>query len=173
MQTEAPELVDVSREPRHIRDLYGLDTPRTAGFARQCLLARRLVESGVRYTLLVHGVQIGGDSWDHHGAVAKRMRKSCGEIDKPVAGLLADLKQRGLLEETLVVWASEMGRTPFQNGALSANPGREHNSWALCMWMAGGDVRGGAHSPARPTSSASALSIRRSRSATCTPRSST
>ena len=144
MQTEAPALVDLSSEPKHIRDLYGLDESQTAGFARQCLLARRLVESGVRYTLLVHGVQIGGDSWDHHGAVASRMRKSCGEVDKPVAALLADLRQRGLLEETLVVWASEMGRTPFKNGGLSKNPGREHNSWALCMWMAGGNVRGGA-----------------------------
>ena len=144
MQTEAPALVDLSSEPQHIRDLYGLDKPQTAGFARQCLLARRLVESGVRYTMLVHGVQIGADSWDHHGAVASRMRKNCGEVDRPVAALLTDLKQRGLLEETLVVWASEMGRTPFKNGTLGKNPGREHNSWALCMWMAGGDVRGGA-----------------------------
>jgi len=144
MQTEAPEMVDLSSEPKHIRDLYGLDDPHTGGFAKQCLLARRLVESGVRYTLLVHGVQIGGDSWDHHGDVANRMRKSSREVDQPVAALLTDLKQRGLLEETLVVWASEMGRTPFKNGGLGKNPGREHNSWALCMWMAGGDIQGGA-----------------------------
>ena len=106
--------------------------------------ARRMVESGVRYTLLVHGVQIGAHSWDHHGNVRDRMIRNCGEVDQPAAALLTDLKQRGLLEDTLVVWASEMGRTPFQNGSLGKTPGREHNSWALCMWMAGGDVKAGA-----------------------------
>ena len=144
MQTEAPEIVDIANETQHTRQLYGLDDAKTAGFGRQCLLARRMVESGVRYTMLIHGVQIGGDSWDHHGAVQTRMMKNCGEVDLPVAGLLTDLKQRGLLEDTLVVWASEMGRTPFKNGGMSENPGREHNSWALCMWMAGGNVKGGA-----------------------------
>ena len=144
MQTAAPALVDISREPEHIRRLYGLDNAATAGFGRQCLLARRLVESGVRYTLLVHGVQIGGHSWDDHGNVKGGMIKHSREVDQPVAALLADLKQRGLLQDTLVVWASEMGRTPFRNGGLGNNPGREHNSQALTMWMAGGDVRGGA-----------------------------
>ena len=144
MQTAAPEIMDIGNEPEHVRKLYGLDQSKTAGFGRQCLLARRLVEKGVRYTMLIHGVQIGGDSWDHHGAVENRMIKNCGEVDLPVAGLLTDLKQRGLLEETLVVWASEMGRTPFVNGALGKSPGREHNSHALTMWMAGGDVKGGA-----------------------------
>ena len=89
-------------------------------------------------------MQIGRDSWDDHGNVEGGMRKHCREVDKPVAGLLADLKQRGLLDETLVVWASEMGRTPFVNGKLGKTPGREHNSHALTMWMAGGDVKGGA-----------------------------
>ena len=144
MQTAAPELINISDEPEYIRDSYGLNENATAGFGRQCLLARRLVESGVRYTLLIHGVQIGGDSWDDHGNVKAGMTKHCREVDKPIAGLLADLKQRGLLEETLVVWASEMGRTPFKNGSLGNNPGREHNSHALTMWMAGGDVQGGA-----------------------------
>ncbi len=145
MQTAAPEIVDLSDEPQSMRDLYGLDKGKTAGFGRQCLLARRLVERGVRYTMLVHGVQIGGDSWDHHGGVKGRMIKSCGEVDQPVAALLQDLEQRGLLEETLVVWASEMGRTPFVPSASTGNnPGRDHNSKALCMWMAGGDVKGGA-----------------------------
>ena len=102
------------------------------------------MEAGVRYSLLVHGVQIGRDSWDDHGNVKDGMIKHCREVDKPVAGLLADLKQRGLLDETLVVWASEMGRTPFKNGNLGNNPGREHNSHALTMWMAGGNVKGGA-----------------------------
>ena len=143
MQMEAPEIVDISREKASTRELYGLNQGHTAGFGRQCLLARRLVERGVRYSLLVHGVQIGGYSWDDHGDVKGGMIRHSREVDKPVSGLLTDLKQRGLLEETLVVWASEMGRTPFRNGGLGSKPGREHNSYALCMWMAGGDVKGG------------------------------
>ena len=143
MQMEAPEIVDISRETASTRELYGLNEGHTAGFGRQCLLARRLVERGVRYSLLVHGVQIGGYSWDDHGDVKGGMIRHSREVDKPISGLLADLKQRGLLEETLVVWASEMGRTPFRNGGLGSKPGREHNSYALCMWMAGGDVKGG------------------------------
>jgi hypothetical protein len=144
MQTAAPELVDLSSEPEEVKALYGLDQPRTAGFGRQCLLARRLVERGVRFTLLVHGVQIGRESWDDHGDVRGGMIRHAGEVDLPIAGLLGDLKRRGLLEETLVVWSSEMGRTPFVNGALGAKPGRDHNGHALCMWVAGGDIRGGA-----------------------------
>ena len=144
MQTAAPELVDLSDEPNHIMELYGLHDQSTKGFGRQCLLARRLVEAGVRYTLLVHGVQIGRHSWDDHGNVKDGMIRHCREVDQPVAALLTDLKQRGLLSETLVVWASEMGRTPFKNGELGKNPGREHNSHALTMWIAGGDVEGGA-----------------------------
>lgn len=144
MQTAAPEIVDIGDEPEHVREIYGLDEGPTAGFGKQCLLARRFVEAGVRYTLLIHGVQIGRDSWDDHGNVEAGMKKHCREVDKPIAGLLTDLQQRGLLEETLVVWASEMGRTPFKNGSLGKNPGREHNSHALTMWMAGGNVKGGA-----------------------------
>lgn len=144
MQSAAPELVDLSSEPQHVRAMYGLDESQTAGFGRQCLLARRLVESGVRHTLLIHGVQIGAQSWDDHGDVKGGMIRHSREVDLPIAGLLKDLKQRGLLEETLVVWASEMGRTPFVNGGLSGSPGRDHNSYNLVMWMAGGDVRGGA-----------------------------
>jgi hypothetical protein len=144
MQMEAPDIVDLSNEPEHLRKAYGLDHPATTGFGRQCLLARRLVERGVRFTLLIHGVQITKDSWDDHGDVKNRMIQHCQEVDQPIAALLTDLKQRGLLEETLVVWASEMGRTPFKNGGMDKNPGREHNSYALTMWMAGGDVRGGA-----------------------------
>ena len=143
MQMEAPEIVDISSEKESTRELYGLDQGHTAGFGRQCLLARRLVERGVRYSLLVHGVQLGSYSWDDHGDVKGGMIRHSREVDKPVSGLLTDLKQRGLLEETLVVWASEMGRTPFRNGGLGSKPGREHNSYALCMWMAGGDVKGG------------------------------
>jgi Protein of unknown function (DUF1501) len=144
MQTAAPALVDISNEPAHVLEKYGIDQKETADFGKQCLLARRLVEAGVRYTLLIHGVQIGTHSWDDHGKVEKGMRKHSKEVDQPIAALLADLKERGLLDETLVVWASEMGRTPFVNGKLNDNPGREHNSHALTMWMAGGDVKGGA-----------------------------
>ena len=143
MQAEAPELVDLSAETPATKQLYGLDDPVTTGFGRQCLLARRLVESGVRYTLLVHGVQIGRHSWDDHNDVKGGMIRHSREVDQPVAALLTDLKERGLLEETLVVWASEMGRTPFRNGDMGKTPGREHNSWNLVMWMAGGDVKGG------------------------------
>ena len=144
MQTEAPDLVDLSDETQATRQLYGLDNPDTTSFGRQCLLARRLVESGVRYTLLVHGVQIGRHSWDDHNNVQGGMIRHSYEVDQPVAGLLTDLRTRGLLDETLVIWASEMGRTPFRNGDLGRTPGREHNSWNLVMWMAGGDVSGGA-----------------------------
>lgn len=145
MQTAAPEAVDLSGEPESIRRLYGLDNDTTAGFGRQCLLARRMVERGVRYTLLIHGVQIGSHSWDDHSNVEGGMRKHSQEVDQPVAALLEDLEHRGLLDETLVVWASEMGRTPFVNSpTMPKTPGREHNSYGLCMWMAGGDVKGGA-----------------------------
>lgn len=144
MQAKAPELVDLSAETEQTERLYGLNDPVTAGFGRQCLLARRLAESGVRYTLLVHGVQIGSHSWDDHSDVAGGMARHSREVDQPIAGLLTDLKQRGLLEETLVVWASEMGRTPFKNGGMTDKPGRDHNSYGLVMWMAGGNVKGGA-----------------------------
>ncbi len=144
MQFEAPQVVELSNEPEHIKKLYGLSDAATAGFGRQCLLARRLVERGVRYTLLIHGVQITRDSWDDHSNVKGGMIKHSREVDQPIAALLTDLKQRGLLDETLVVWASEMGRTPFKNGKLGKNPGRDHNSYGLVMWMAGGDVKGGA-----------------------------
>ena len=144
MQASAPEAVDLLEESAHTRRLYGLDNPVTEGFGRQCLLARRMVERGVRYTLLVHGVEINKHSWDDHTNVEGRMRNHAAEVDLPVAGLLQDLKQRGLLEETLVVWASEMGRTPFLNDLESKTPGRDHNQFALVMWLAGGDVKGGA-----------------------------
>jgi hypothetical protein len=144
MQTEAPGIVDLSREPESIKKLYGLDDPHTEGFGRQCLLARRLVEAGVRHTLVIHGVEIGRYSWDDHGNVKERIPQHAAEVDKPVGALLKDLKSRGLLGETLVVWASEMGRTPFINDLKSDKPGRDHNQYGLVMWMAGGDVKGGA-----------------------------
>jgi hypothetical protein len=142
MQSKAPELVDVNSESEATRKLYGLDDPVSESFGRQCLLARRMVERGVRYVMCLHGA--GGDRWDDHGDVAGRIPKHCKEVDKPVAGLLRDLKSRGLLEDTLVVWASEMGRTPFDNNLVTDKPGRDHNQYGLVVWMAGGDVKGGA-----------------------------
>jgi len=145
MQRAAPELADLSGETESTQKMYGLDDERTASFGRQCLLARRLVERGVRYTMLAHGVEISASSWDDHGDVEGGMTRHAAEVDRPVAALLRDLAQRGLLEQTLVVWASEMGRTPFHPSAkLPTKPGRDHNPYALAMWMAGGDIAGGA-----------------------------
>lgn len=143
MQTETPKLVDLSTEPESVSKLYGLDNPVTEPFGRQCLLARRLVENGVRHVLLIHGVEIGKYSWDDHGNVKERMPQHAAEVDRPVAALLKDLKSKGLLEETLVVWTSEMGRTPFINDLNGEKPGRDHNQYGLTVWMAGGDVKAG------------------------------
>jgi uncharacterized protein DUF1501 len=142
MQAQAPELVDLSRESEPTRKLYGLDDPVSEPFGRQCLLARRMVERGVRFVKVLHGA--GGDRWDDHGNIRERMPVHCQEVDKPVAGLLKDLKSRGLLDQTLVVWASEMGRTPFDNNLTTDKPGRDHNQYGLVVWMAGGNVNGGA-----------------------------
>ena len=142
MQTKAPELVDLTKESDVTRKLYGLDDPVTEPFGRQCLLARRMVERGVRFVKLLHGA--GGDRWDDHGAIQERLPVHCREVDKPIAGLLADLKSRGLLDSTLVVWASEMGRTPFDNNLTTDKPGRDHNQYGLVSWMAGGGVKAGA-----------------------------
>ncbi len=142
MQTEAPELVDLKSETEATRKLYGLDDPVSEPFGRQCLLARRMVERGVRFVMALHGA--GGDRWDDHGDIKGRIPKHCKEVDLPVGGLLADLKARGLLDETLVVWASEMGRTPFDNNLITDKPGRDHNQYGLVVWMAGGGIKPGA-----------------------------
>ena len=142
MQSEGPDLVDLSKESEATRKLYGLDSPDSEQFGRQCLLARRMVERGVRFVMALHGA--GGDRWDDHGDIKGRIPKHCREIDRPVAGLLQDLKARGLLEDTLVVWASEMGRTPFDNNLVTPTPGRDHNQYGLVVWMAGGGVKAGA-----------------------------
>lgn len=142
MQSKAPELVDVGSESDATQKLYGLDDPVAEPFGRQCLLARRMVERGVRFVMCLHGA--GGDRWDDHGNVAGNMPKHCREVDQPIGGLLKDLKSRGLLDETLVVWASEMGRTPFDNNMVTDKPGRDHNQYGLAVWMAGGGSRAGA-----------------------------
>jgi hypothetical protein len=141
MQMEAPELVDLGSETEATKKMYGLDDPMSAPFGRQCLLARRMVERGVRFVMALHGA--GGDRWDDHGDIKGRVPKHCKEVDQPVAGLLKDLKARGLLEDTLVVWASEMGRTPFDNNLVTDKPGRDHNQYGLVVWMAGAGVRAG------------------------------
>lgn len=142
MQSKAPELVDLNGESEATRKLYGLDDEVSEPFGRQCLLARRMIERGVRHVMVLHGA--GGDRWDDHGDVKGRIPKHCKEVDQPVAGLLKDLKSRGLLEDTLVVWASEMGRTPFDNNLVTDKPGRDHNQYGLVVWMAGGNVKPGA-----------------------------
>jgi hypothetical protein len=131
MQATAPETADTSRESDAVRRMYGIDESPSDRFGRSCLLARRLVERGVRFVQLYHS------NWDTHGGNNERHRQLCAQTDKPIAGLLADLKARGLLDETIVVWAGEFGRTPAGNG------GRDHHSRAFSTWMAGGGVKGG------------------------------
>jgi hypothetical protein len=136
MQAEAPGVVDLSQETEATNRLYGLDRPETAQFGRLCLLARRLSESGVRFVQLYHGA---GSKWDAHKGIESNHAELCRQMDLPVAGLLKDLKQRGLLDETLVVWGGEFGRTPMSE----QGSGRDHNPTGFTMWMAGGGVRGG------------------------------
>jgi len=141
MQTSVPDLMNVSDEPQHVHDLYGT-TPGKASFANNCLLARRLVERGVRF------VQLYDADWDHHGNVQANVARKVKDVDQALAGLLADLRQRGLLDETLVVWGGEFGRTPMAQGKSNddkpnTSPGRDHHKDAFCVWMAGGGVKGG------------------------------
>jgi hypothetical protein len=138
MQTAVPDLVDVSTESQATQALYGIDDPATAVYGRQCLIARRLVERGVRFVQLLCQ-NLGHDRWDQHGNLVKGHGDNARAVDKPIAGLLADLKSRGLLEETLIVWSGEFGRTPMAQG----NDGRDHNPFGFSMWMAGGGVKGG------------------------------
>jgi hypothetical protein len=143
MQMQAPEVLDISRESEATRKLYGLDDKRCSHFARQCLLARRLVESGVRFVQIYSGGMENERSWDGHIDIAGNHRQFAGETDVPIAGLLTDLKARGLLDSTLVICAGEFGRLPVaQKGA---KPGRDHNPHAFTAWFAGGGVRGGVH----------------------------
>jgi hypothetical protein len=136
MQAEAPEAVDLSRETEATRNLYGMDQAETETFGRLCLLSRRLVERGVRFVQLYHGA---GSKWDAHSGIEANHTKLCRAMDLPVAGLLRDLKGRGMLDETLVVWGGEFGRTPMSE----KGNGRDHNPTGFTMWMAGGGVRGG------------------------------
>ncbi len=141
MQQEAPECVDVDSEPDHIRKLYGLDNGKCSHFARQCLMARRMIERGVRYVQIYSGGMENQRSWDGHNDIAGNHAGFAGETDQPIAGLLQDLEESGLLEETLVIWGGEFGRLPVAQ--KSNKPGRDHNPHAGCYWFAGAGVKGG------------------------------
>jgi uncharacterized protein (DUF1501 family) len=134
MQSSAPELMDLSKEPKHILEMYGAE-PGKSSFANTCLLARRLVERGVRF------VQIFHEAWDQHGNLKKDLEKNCRDTDRPCAALIKDLKDRGMLDDTLVIWGGEFGRTPMVQGG--GDDGRDHHPNCFTMWLAGGGVKRG------------------------------
>jgi hypothetical protein len=140
MQTSVPELMDLSGETQATLDLYGAELNK-ASFAHNCLLARRLVERGVRM------IQLYDSDWDHHNNLPKRLAAKCKDVDQALAGLITDLKQRGLLDETLVIWGGEFGRTPLRQGisgnGAKTSPGRDHHKDAYTMWLAGGGTKPG------------------------------
>jgi hypothetical protein len=136
MQSSVPEMMDLSGEPKHIHELYGTQ-PGKVSFANNCLLARRMIERGVRF------VQLYQRGWDMHGDIKNRMPKQCAEVDRPTAALLRDLRQRGLLDETLIIWGGEFGRTTYCQGELKATFGRDHHPRCFNAWLAGGGIRGG------------------------------
>jgi uncharacterized protein (DUF1501 family) len=133
MQSSAPDLMDLTKETKDTLEAYGAE-PGKSSFANNCLLARRLVERGVRFVQLFH------EAWDQHGNLVGDLKKNCADTDKPTAALLKDLKQRGLLEDTLVIWGGEFGRTPMVQGG---NDGRDHHPNAFTMWLAGGGIKPG------------------------------
>jgi hypothetical protein len=139
MQLSAPEAFDISGESQSAHAHYGLDNPVTEDFGRRCLLARRLIERGVRFVQVWSGAGGPTNNWDNHTSIATELPAMCGATDKPVAALLIDLKQRGLLDDTLVLWTTEFGRMPFSQG----NGGRDHNGGVFAGWMCGAGVRGG------------------------------
>lgn len=136
MQTSVPGLMDTAGEPKHIHEAYGTE-PGQASFANNCLLARRLVERGVRV------IELFDQGWDHHGNIRGSLPRKCQQVDRPIAALIQDLKQRGMLDETLVVWGSEFGRTPMLQGDSGKNEGRDHHKDAFSIWMAGGGIKPG------------------------------
>jgi hypothetical protein len=139
MQTAASEALDVSREPAAVRAMYGLDDPATRDYGERCLIARRLVERGVRFVQLF----LGGQPWDNHNSIKKTLPDICRRTDRPAAALVKDLKQRGLLDTTLVHWGGEIGRLPVCEGDLNDAVGRDHNGQGFTCWLAGGGVKGG------------------------------
>jgi hypothetical protein len=141
MQSSAPEAVELAAETEETKDLYGLNDKKTTVFGRQCLLARRLVERGVRFIQVYSGGNHNDANWDAHGDLALNHNLHAGETDKPIAGLLTDLKRRGLLNQTLIVWGGEFGRQP--TAEYEKGTGRDHNAYGFTMWLAGGGIKGG------------------------------
>ena len=143
MQVSIPQAVDIESEPAHIKTMYGLDRPETAGFGRNCLLARRLAEKGVRFVQLYHGGAFGSPriNWDAHEGIVENHVGQAASMDQPVTALLKDLKQRGMLDDTLVVWTTEFGRTPITQGIGAT--GRDHHPFAYTCWMAGAGLKPG------------------------------
>jgi uncharacterized protein (DUF1501 family) len=138
MQASVPEVTDTSSEPEHIFDLYGPDAKKPGTFAANCLLARRLAERDVKFIQLYH------QGWDNHGGLPAAIKTQCAETDRPAAALLIDLKQRGMLDDTLVIWGGEFGRTNYSQGKLTATDyGRDHHPRCFSMWMAGGGIKAG------------------------------
>jgi hypothetical protein len=139
MQTEAPEVFDISKEPKETLDLYGVGEAATDDYGRRCLLARRLVEQGVRFVCVVSGGGNADTEWDAHSNIEKNHAKMASYTDKPVAGLIKDLKRRGLLDSTIVLWGGEFGRSPESE----KGNGRDHHNTGFSMWLAGGGFKGG------------------------------
>ena len=138
MQASVPELTNIEDEPQHVLDLYGPEVSKPGSFARNCLLARRMVERGVRFTQIFHR------GWDHHSILPKQLPGQCYDIDQPSAALIQDLKERGLLDDTMIVFAGEFGRTAYGQGNLTREDyGRDHHPRCFSGWMAGGGIRGG------------------------------
>jgi uncharacterized protein (DUF1501 family) len=140
MQMAAPELVELDKETEATKKLYGMDDPATSDYGTKCLLARRMVERGVRFVMLMHA------SWDQHTNLNRELKKNCDITDQPAAALIQDLKQRGMLDSTLVIWGGEFGRTPMVEIRKANDPenaGRDHHPLAYSMWLAGGGIKGG------------------------------
>ena len=138
MQTSVPELTDIADEPKHVLDLYGPQATIPGTFANHCLLARRLAERDVRFTQIFHR------GWDQHGDLPADLRLQCGDVDQPCAALILDLEQRGLLDDTLVIWGGEFGRTIYSQGTLTTTDyGRDHHPRNFCVWMAGAGIKQG------------------------------
>ena len=144
MQSEVPDLTNIDNESEATRKLYGIGEPDTEEFGRMCLLARRMVERGVRFVELINPARRGVDRWDQHSNLVAHHRINAKAVDKPIAGLIADLKSRGLLNETIVLWGGEFGRTPCAQGDANAKDvGRDHNPFGFTMWLAGGGFKPG------------------------------
>ncbi|MBN8602086.1 MAG: DUF1501 domain-containing protein, partial [Planctomycetes bacterium] len=138
MQTSVPKLTDLSDEPESTFEMYGADAKKPGSYAANCLMARRLVERGVRFVQLYHR------GWDNHGNLPSNIPKQCKDIDQPQAALIMDLQQRGLLDDTLVIWGGEFGRTVYSQGSLQDDYGRDHHGRCFSMWLAGGGMKRGA-----------------------------